>query len=265
MQVSLLVTTYNWPEALELSILSVFKQSILPDEIIIADDGSGKETNEIITKLIKESPIPIIHSWQEDDGFRAARSRNLAISKAKNEYIICIDGDMLLDKYFIEDHIKASDINCYIQGSRVLFNDEYSIEVLKEKKLIKPSLFDKRVRNKLNMIRLPFLSKIIGKFSSKQFKGIRSCNFSFYKKDFLAVNGFNEDLITWGREDSELIARMYNNGISRKNLKFAAIQYHIYHKEGNSNSYNDAILKKAIDDKLIYIKNGIDKHFRDKA
>ena len=98
MNTSLIITTYNRPEALELVLLSALKQTVMPDQIIIADDGSEEKTAELIQKFIDLNKIPIIHSWQEDRGFRLSRSRNLAVSKSRDEYLIFIDGDMLLHK-----------------------------------------------------------------------------------------------------------------------------------------------------------------------
>lgn len=100
MKVSLIITTYNWIEALNVTLQSAMQQSILPNEIIIADDGSGQETMDFIKEWQKKSKIPIIHSWQEDKGFRAASSRNKGIAKAKYEYIIMVDGDLHLHKNF---------------------------------------------------------------------------------------------------------------------------------------------------------------------
>ena len=99
--VSLIITTYNWEKALNQVIQSALNQTVLPGEVIIADDGSKPPTKELIQKFQKNSPIPIIHSWQEDDGFRAAMSRNKAIAKASYEYLIIIDGDIILHLYVI--------------------------------------------------------------------------------------------------------------------------------------------------------------------
>jgi glycosyltransferase involved in cell wall biosynthesis len=76
MNCSLIITTYNWKSALELVILSSLRQSLLPLEIIIADDGSQKDTEKLIEFLKKKSSIPIIHSWHEDMGFQAAKAKN---------------------------------------------------------------------------------------------------------------------------------------------------------------------------------------------
>ena len=94
---------------------------------------------------------------------------------------------------------------------------------------------------------------------SKKIQGVRSCNFSFFKQDFIAVNGFNEDFVSWGREDSEFVVRLYNAGVVRKNLKFGGVQYHLFHQEGKSSSGNDALLEKAIREKLTWCKNGFIK------
>jgi glycosyltransferase involved in cell wall biosynthesis len=260
MTCSLIITTYNWHEALELSLNSALAQTHLPNEIIIADDGSTFETKELIEKISKTSKVKIIHSWQEDDGFRASRSRNLAFSKSSCDYIVYIDGDMILEKNFIADHLQCASKNCYIQGSRVLLNPYFTKTVLENKIFSKPHLFSKHFKNKLNSLRIPFISKTICTKENIRQRGIKSCNFSFHREDFISVNGFNENLVTWGREDSELITRMYNHGMFRKNLKFAGIQYHLYHKEGNSNSFNDEILQNAIDKKLTWCENGLDKH-----
>ena len=120
MTCSLIITTYNWKEALELVLLSALNQSELPDEIIIADDGSNEDTKKLVDIFIQNSKIPIIYSWQEDDGFQAAKSRNKAISKAKGNYIIIIDGDIILHKDFVKEHKKNGKQNYFIQGGRVL-------------------------------------------------------------------------------------------------------------------------------------------------
>ena len=96
MRVSLIVTTYNRPDALKLLLMSINSQSVPPNEIIIADDGSKNSTKKCIDEFKKKSSLQVIHSWQEDKGFRVAKSRNKAIAKSKCEYIILIDGDVIL-------------------------------------------------------------------------------------------------------------------------------------------------------------------------
>jgi glycosyltransferase involved in cell wall biosynthesis len=93
---TLVTPTYNWPNALELLLLSIKNQSVLPDEVIIADDGSKEETTKLIQKFQVDFPVPLIHVWHEDKGNQKPKIMNKAIAKAKNDYIIEIDGDIIL-------------------------------------------------------------------------------------------------------------------------------------------------------------------------
>ncbi len=261
MKTALIITTYNSPKALHLCLKSVLKQYQMPDEIIIADDGSKDDTKNIVGWFIRSNPqIKIIHSWQEDKGFRLSASRNRAIAQTECEYIIIVDGDMIVDTNFVYDHIRCAKKNCYLQGSRVLLSAAYTQKIYAKMEFSRPFFFSKKMKNSLHSIRLPFLSKCIAYKRSQNLKGVRGCNFSFFRDDFLKVNGFNEDFTTWGREDSEFIARLFHIGVKRKNLKFAAIQYHLYHQEGSSRFFNDAVLQKTIDSKLKWCKNGVDKY-----
>ena len=101
---SLIVATYNWPEALNLCLLSIKNQKVLPAEVIIADDGSGQQTRLLIEKFQSDFPVPLIHVWHEDLGFRKSIVLNMAIKKASGEYIVQVDGDVILDQNFINDH-----------------------------------------------------------------------------------------------------------------------------------------------------------------
>ena len=257
MRCSLILTTYNWKEALALSLESAISQSTPASEIIIADDGSREDTAKMIKSIAKKTTIPIIHVWQKDAGFQLSKIRNEAIKKSTTDYIIVSDGDMILHPFFIEDHLSCAKENHYIQGSRVLMDNEYSQKILKENIFTKPSFFSKYIRNRKNALYLPFLSKKICQKNSQELKRIRGCNFSLFKKDIYRVNGFNEDFKTWGREDSEFVQRLYNIDIKRKNLKFAAIQYHIHHESGHASSENDTLLEQTIVQKLTWCQNGI--------
>ena len=88
-KLSLIITTYNNTVPLNLCLKSVAVQTVLPDEIIIGDDGSTEETKMLIDEWRGKMSVPIIHVWQEDKGFRLSRIRNLAFAAAKHEYLVC--------------------------------------------------------------------------------------------------------------------------------------------------------------------------------
>ena len=260
MRVSLIFTTYNWPESLILALRSIEKQTIVPEEVIIADDGSTAETKEIIDKFQKDSDLNIIHSWQEDNGFRVAKSRNKAIAKSCGNYIILIDGDIILHPKFVQDHVNNAKVGYFMQGSRVLLSQDITEQIIISNR-ISFSFFSKGMKGRKNSIHSNFLSKI---FSTKKnyLRGIKTCNIAFFRQDFINVNGFNNEFEGWGREDSEFVVRLFNTGINRKNLRFNAIQYHLWHKVSDRKylDYNNQLLQNSINQKLKVCKKGINKY-----
>ncbi|MDC0483586.1 glycosyltransferase family 2 protein [Candidatus Thioglobus sp.] len=260
MRVSLIVTTYNRPDALLLVLKSIEGQSSLPFEIIIADDGSHNNTREIIDNFQSSSSLKVIHSWQKDDGFRVAKSRNKAIAKSSSEYIILIDGDMILHPKFVQDHINNAQKSFFIQGNRVLLTKKATNNLL-ERKNIKLSFLSKGIKNRKNAIYSALLSALFSKKIS-YLRGIKTCNMSFFKKDCINVNGFNNNFEGWGREDSEYAIRLLNSGINRKNVRFNAIQFHLWHAENIRVSLrkNDVILNSSINNNSKWCNNGIDKY-----
>ena len=261
---SLVITTYNWPKALEACLNSALDQTVTPKEIIIADDGSKQETINLVKSFQQSYPNNnIIHSWQEDKGFRAGMSRNRAISKATGNYIIIIDGDLILNRHFVEDHIKNMEKGCFIQGSRVITSSTVAKKMMEGKKI---NLFTKGLKNNMNMVRNKLLSKIFTKVD-KNLRGIRSCNMSFFKEDLIRVNGFEEEIEGWGREDSELAVRLFNIGCKKKKLKFEALTCHLYHNENDRSRLkkNDEYLANAIKNKKMKAKKGLDRYERSNA
>ncbi|WP_238387236.1 glycosyltransferase family 2 protein [Sphingobacterium olei] len=260
--ISLIVSTYNWPAALEKCIQSIFKQTHLPDEILIADDGSGDATQETIKQLKKDSPIPIVHVWHPDNGFRLSAIRNKAIVQAQYDYIIQIDGDIIIDKEFIKDHLALSQKDTFLCGSRVLLSQAYSAQLLNQPAIEKLNKLKFPLGSVLNSLRIPFLSKIMAdRYKKNKPRALRGCNMSFWKKDLINVNGYNESIQGWGSEDAELAIRLINNGIKKRFLKFGAIAYHIFHKENNKENLpeNETILFTSNRDNLRWIANGIKK------
>lgn len=261
MQVSLIITTYNWKEALQFALRSVLAQTCLPMEIVVADDGSRPDTAELIRTIGASSPIPIVHSWQEDRGYRLAKSRNKAIAKAKGEYIILIDGDIVLESHFVADHCTFAQPGHFVQGTRVLLGSEVTTKLLNTTQPILPTVLSKGIGNRKNCLRSVLLARLFS-FKSRRLGSIKLCNSAFWKQDALRINGFNEDFIGWGREDSEFVARLLNDGVRRQNLKFHALGYHLYHPENARDrlAVNDSILKKTIEGQLRWCENGLDQY-----
>lgn len=259
MKISLIITTYNWKEALSVTLKSIMKQTLMPDEVIIADDGSREDTKELIETFRRDFPTVLIHSWQEDLGFRLAESRNKAIAKSSGDYLIIVDGDLHLPEMFVESHANVAAPRCFVQGGRVLLGATASENLLRGKV---PSLFSSDVRNRHNMIESNWLSAIFTKIRNSD-KSTRGCNFALWRKDAIMVNGYNENFEGWGREDSEFVVRLLNNNLNRIYLKFKAVVYHLHHSENSRDMLekNDLIYKDTVEQRLKFCKNGLNKYF----
>ncbi len=260
LKTTLLIATYNWPKALELVLLSAKKQSQLPDQIIIADDGSTNDTKVLIDSFKTQFSIPLVHVWQEDNGFRKAHILNKAVAQATGDYIIQVDGDCIMHPHFIKDHLQFVTDNTYLFGSRVNIQKDY-LDTLFSTKQTYFTAFSKGIKKRTRALHIPFLSQLY-KSSSVFSSKFRGCNTSYFKKDFVAVNGYNEDITGWGREDSELILRFHNIGLQARRLRYRGIVFHIYHNEKSRDRFeiNDTIEQKTINEVVKWAKNGVDKY-----
>jgi glycosyltransferase involved in cell wall biosynthesis len=259
---SLIIATYNWPQALELCLLSVLNQAVLPHEIVIADDGSREETRQLIDDFTKRSPVPVQHIWHPDEGFQLSKIRNKAMAAATGDYLIQIDGDLVLHPLFVSDHLHRARAAHFIGGSRVLLSDALSKQAIQNKQL-HFGLFEKGVKNNFNGLHLPAVAAFIELFKKeKGLYNLRGCNMSFWKKDIVAVNGYNEAISGWGREDTELVIRLYNSVIKRLFFKLQGIVHHLYHQENDRNrlNQNNEILETTLQQQLTRCRLGIDQY-----
>jgi glycosyltransferase involved in cell wall biosynthesis len=232
--------------------------------VIIADDGSKEDTRETIATISRSFPVPIIHVWHEDDGFQLSKIRNKAIAKASGDYIIQVDGDLILERHFIQDHIAFREMKSFVSGSRVIMSKVLSQKLL-DSESITINLTDKGLVNLTNGVRLPFLSKKLDKYKQNDIYYVRGCNMAFWKKDLIKVNGYNEDFIGWGREDNEIGLRLIHSGVEKRIIKFSGIVYHIYHPEKARTALNtnDQLLHETADKKLVCCNKGLSQYINE--
>ncbi len=262
-KVSLIVSTYNWPLALRKCLESILELRKMPDEVIVADDGSREETKELIDLYKAKFPIPLLHIWQPDEGFQLSKIRNKAFAATSGEYIIQIDGDLILHPYFIEDHIRIAQRGFFLTGSRVILNKNMTKEILEDRFLHDAGLSDKKNRlNGMHSFMVQRLLSRVYKTAGRHKFYVKGCNMSFWKSDLVKVNGYNESFIGWGREDSELAIRLINAGVKKKFLKMGGIVYHLYHNEASrlQEQANVDLMNRAIKQKTTWCENGMNQY-----
>jgi glycosyltransferase involved in cell wall biosynthesis len=236
LKISVIVTTYNRPDALALVLKALAAQTQLPFDVIIADDGSSQNTSELIEELQPQLPYSLQHIWQEDQGFRAARARNKAVAVSTGDYLIFIDGDCIPQTDFIKKHNQLAEKNCFIAGNRILLSKKFTAQlkdpVWKWRPIqwIVPYL-RRDINRFLPLIRLPI--SLLGKHYKKKWQGAKTCNLAVWRDDFNKINGFDENFQGWGHEDADLVVRLLCNKVQRKEGRFAVPVLHLWHVEAD--------------------------------
>jgi GT2 family glycosyltransferase len=230
MRCCLIVSTYERPEALARVLASVARQTRLPDEVMVADDGSGPEVARVIESFAARHPaLTVRHVRQEHAGFRAGRIRNQAIARTNCEYVVLVDGDMVVHPQFVADHVRAARPGFWTQGVRIPLDDPATHQLIRSPRL--PAAWARGIdlRRRAYVLHAPSLARPLGR-AANAFVAVKACNQGFWRADLLRANGFDEELVGWGSEDKELCARLHNAGIRRQTLVFAAIAWHLAHR-----------------------------------
>jgi glycosyltransferase involved in cell wall biosynthesis len=260
LHLSVVVITYNWPKALDLVLRGIARQTSLPDEVIVTDDGSRADTAELLHETARTFPTRLVHLWQPDDGARMSRARNRGIAAARGEYVVFFDGDMIAERHCIAEHRAYARRGCFVQGSRVLTSQACSARLLEQGRL-DVGFFERDIERRRHTLRIPPLARLYARPRMSD-RGIKSCNWGFWRDDLVTLNGFNEAMIGWGREDNELAARAFNAGLLRRDLRFGGLAVHLWHKTRKNivDNPNDAILVDTIERHLVRCEAGLDQH-----
>lgn len=256
MKTTLLISTYNSPKYLKLCLRSILRQTLQPYEIVIADDGSTGETKNLIDTFRKSFKCTIKHVWQEDLGFRKSKIWNKALAHCAGEYIIQIDGDVIAERHFIEDHLHFAKPGYFYGGGRCLLTERVTKEVLDEGE-IEISFFRKGLKHRFNVLRFKLLTPLF--FFEKHSRG---CNMAFWKKDVYAINGYDERMEGCGSEDTDFDERLMRSGIKRRHIKLSAVVYHLFHGSKIPSTINDSLIEENRKNKATWLPNGINQYLK---
>jgi glycosyltransferase involved in cell wall biosynthesis len=267
MKVSVIITTYNAVEWLQKVLVGFSVQTECDFEIVIADDGSTSETKELLSLFSSKFKYPIVHVWQEDEGFQKSKILNKAILKSNSEYLLFTDGDCIPRKDFVAMHLKYQEKGYFLSGG--YFKLPLSIsKLITDKNVLGENCFDlnwlKRNGFKANFKSSKLTkSAVFANFMNWITPTKRSWNghnSSGWKSDIVAVNGFNHDM-QYGGLDRELGERLFNNGLLSKQIRYSAICVHLDHARGYSTpeiwQKNKGIREYNRKNKIVKIENGI--------
>jgi glycosyltransferase involved in cell wall biosynthesis len=254
-KLDLVVSTYNNPKALSEIISLIETGTLKPDILHIADDGSAEDNVNLNKDSILAYTGKSIYHWHEDKGFRKSKILNQAIRSSKAEYIVFLDGDCLPHHKFIQDHQLLAREGCFIQGRRCFVSETDVASLLDGETSLSKLQLSFKIKGMFKSFRTPF--PITAK--NQKMKGIIGCNWGIWRKDLIRVNGFDEAYEGWGREDSDLAARLYNRGISRIIVRGRCLVYHLNHKENKRDRLflNDQLLGKTTLNKRDFCSKGL--------
>lgn len=237
--ISLVVSTYNRPDALGACLRSLVRQTDRNFEIVVADDGSGPQTQETIKSWNSKIGVQLQHVRQEDRGFRLAEIRNRAIAASKGAYLIFLDGDCIARPDFVATHRRLAEPGHFVGGNRVLLSQKLTEDILRGN--LEPERWSlgswgiQRARNNINRL-FPLLCLPLGPLRKRlphEWEGVRGGNLAFFRADLERVNGFETSFVGWGLEDSDMVVRLIRSGVKRKDGRFATGVLHLWHPEAD--------------------------------
>jgi glycosyltransferase involved in cell wall biosynthesis len=239
MLISVIVSTYDWPQALSAVLNGLANQTDDKFEVVVADDGSDQRT----ATVIKAARVRPIHVWHPHDGFRLAEIRNRAILASHGEYCIFLDGDCIPRENYVAAHRRLAEPGYFVQGDRIMVRRKLTERILAEG--LSPGEWGyftwlayrlrKRVSRLAPMITLPLgpLRKRVNQTGESAL----GANQAFWRKDLDRVDGFDAAFVGWGWEDSDILARMLHAGIGRKYGRYATGVIHLYHESARANRH----------------------------
>lgn len=263
--ISVIVTTYNREDALDAVLRSLARQTDRDVEVVVADDGSGPATADLIESWKGRLGLPLRHVWHEDRGFRAAEIRNAAVASSRGAYCLFLDADCIARADFVAVHRRLAERGWFVAGNRALLSRALTERVLRER--LEPELWSaaawlrERMRGGLNRLP-PLLSLPLGglrKLRAATWRGARSCNLAIWRSDLERVDGFDAAFAGWGREDSDLLIRLLNAGVRRKDGIFATGVLHLWHPEADRSQLdaNDRMMQDAVQTRRIRAQQGL--------
>ncbi len=272
MQISVIVTTYNSPDWLQKVLWGFETQTYKAFELVIADDGSGTPTRELIERMKKEVSYPIRHVWHEDLGFRKCTILNKAIEASTTDYLVFTDGDCIPRKDFLQIHADRREKGHFLSGGYFMLPLSISKEITGEDILMQRCFTLSWLKQK----GLPTSfknSKIFLKGGLAEFMNAitptkatwNGHNVSGWKADIIAVNGYDERM-RYGALDRELGERLMNNGIKGIQIRYSAICIHLDHSRGYKNirdiNFNKGIRKTTALESRTWTDFGIQRTHR---
>ncbi len=264
--IDVIISTYNRPDALRAVLVSLETQSDRRFCVTIADDGSGPTTADVVREFSERGVLRVKHIWQEDRGFRLAAIRNRALAAGDSDYVVFLDGDCIVARDFVENHVKLAERGFFVRGSRVNLREAFTQAVLDKGLPIHRWGIARwiAVRLKGGARRMSPLLRIplgpLRKVGGNRGKHAAGSNIAVWRGAIVDVNGFEEAFEGYGYEDWEFLDRLYRLGVRRKNGRYSIPYYHLWHSRRTISQENWDLWQERREAGAIRAETGLDRH-----
>ena len=218
--VSVIVATYEWPQALDAVLFALSEQSDPDFEVVVADDGSGPETAATIERWSDAFGERLRHVRQDDAGYRLARVKNLGAQASTGDFLAMIDGDSVPRRGFVDAMRTSALPGWFLGGKRLELSRELSGRVLSERLPVHRWSLGRWLRERAHVSPLAALTprdrRRPGRDGLPDFvPHTERYGFLFgvHRQDFERVNGFDMRYEGWGEEDIDLAVRLRRLGL----------------------------------------------------
>lgn len=275
MRLSVIVTTYNQPEWLELVLCGYATQEFRDFELIVADDGSDQRTTAVIERARRESGLPILHIWHEDHGFRKCEILNRAILASSGDVLVFTDGDCIPRRDFLAVHARLMRPGHFLSGGYAKLPEETSRSIsLADVVGGRATDYDwlrsrgaDRTRALLRLRLGPKAGRLLDAVTPTR-ASFNGHNAAVWRDDVVRVNGFDERM-GWGGLDRELGERLEHAGVRGLQVRHRAHVVHLFHVRGYRKPEvvraNRAIRDETARERRVRTPFGIDRHLTEAA
>lgn len=233
---SVIFTTYNSPRALELVLWGFAAQTRRGFEVVVADDGSGAETREVVDRVRREAGMEIVHVWHEDRGFRKTEILNRAILASTGDYLVFTDGDCIPRRDFVDVHLRLAERGRFLSGGYLKLPAEVSEAItpddVREGRFAEVGWLKAKGwrpgRHALRLLRSPALAEVMDRMTPTK-PTWNGHNASGWRDDLFRVNGYDMEM-EYGGLDRAVGECLENAGVRGKQVRFRAPVLHLHHE-----------------------------------
>ena len=263
--ISVIVATYNREDALDAVLRGLARQTDRRFEVLVADDGSGPATADVVAQWTRRAAFPLAHVRHEDRGFRLAEIRNRAILQSAGDLCVFLDGDCVPRPGFVAAHRGLAAPGWFVAGNRILLGPALTARILGEH--LEPELWGlgqwmrHRLRGEVNRV-IPLVSLPLGplrRLGPAAWPSARGTNLAIRRDDLARVDGFDATFNGWGREDSDIMVRLIRAGVRRKDGRYATAVLHLWHADFDRSGLpdNERRLKDVIEGERVRAVRGL--------